>query len=107
MTDHQLYAIYASAFREASHFESEGESGRPDGSGFGLWRGRVSSIERAVADLAIHEATNGTPMRSRDQFERCLREGALLFRKLRQRDREPVEVAGTSAGPRGVAWAGT
>lgn len=105
MADDQLYAIYASAYRDASHFAAEEEGARcalP-----GLRYGRLSAMERAVSDLGTHEASNGTPMRSRAQFDRCLREGALLLRRLHLRDLLSVQAAAASGGPSRVAWVGT
>ncbi|MEI7703147.1 MAG: hypothetical protein WCK73_00970 [Deltaproteobacteria bacterium] len=73
MTSHDLYAIYASAYAEWSHFES----GKPPQSlaGLGGRLRRLLSIERAIEELGRHDATDGRPMRSRHEFEGALRQG--------------------------------
>jgi len=102
VTSYQLYAIYVGAYADSSHFAAEGEAGPrrayalPD-----TW---LSSIERAIAELAVHDATNGTPMRSKAQFDRSLEEGAPLLHRLNLRDRR-FNRAGEVAG-RQLALAG-
>ncbi len=73
MTSHDLYAIYASAYAESSHFES----GRLPDAPAGLARRLRSflSVERTIEELARHDATDGRPMRSRAGFETALRVG--------------------------------
>ncbi len=73
MTTHDLYAIYAAAYSESSHFES----GRPPAPRPGL-AGRIHrllSVERAIEELGRHDATDGRPMRRRSEFENALRHG--------------------------------
>jgi hypothetical protein len=38
------------------------------------------SVEQTIEELARHEATNGTPVRSRAAFERALADGARVLR---------------------------
>ncbi len=73
MTSHDLYAIYAGAYVESSHFES----GRLPEVPAGLARRLRSflSAERTIAELARHDATDGKPMRTRAEFENALRLG--------------------------------
>jgi len=73
MTSHDLYAIYAGAYAESSHFES----GRLHDAPAGLARRlrRLLSVERTIEELARHDATDGRPMRTRTDFELALREG--------------------------------
>jgi len=100
VTNHQLYAVYVGAYFDSSHFVAEGETARRASA---RQRARLSPTERAIADLAVHDATNGTPMRSEAQFARCLAEGAPLLRRLGLR-----EAQGSSpATAPGLAWAAT
>ncbi|MEI6224681.1 MAG: hypothetical protein WCS72_08000 [Deltaproteobacteria bacterium] len=73
MTSHDLYAIYAGAYAESSHFES----GRLHDAPAGLARRlrRFLTVERTIEELARHDATDGRPMRTRTDFELALREG--------------------------------
>lgn len=73
MTSHDLYAIYAAAYVESSHFESGHLPEAPPG----LARRLRSflSTERTIEELAKHDATDGRPMRSRADFELLLRAG--------------------------------
>lgn len=73
MTSHDLYAIYASAYAESSHFESALLPDAPAGLGRRL-RSYLSA-ERTIEELARHDATDGKPMRSRAEFETALRVG--------------------------------
>jgi len=77
MTVHDLYAIYLLAYAEASHFHS---GALPDGPSRLASRLRQRlSVERTIEELARHDATNGTPARSRNAFERALVEGARVL----------------------------
>lgn len=73
MTSHDLYAIYAAAYAESSHFQS----GRLADAPAGLTRRlrRLLSAERTIEELARHDATDGKPMRTRGDFELVLRTG--------------------------------
>lgn len=73
MTSHDLYAIYASAYAESSHFESRRLPDAPAGLARRLRR--LISAERAIEELGRHDATDGRPMRSRAEFENALRHG--------------------------------
>ena len=73
MTSHDLYALYASAYAESSHFESRRLPGAPVRLARTLRR--LLSAERAIEELARHDATDGRPMRTRTEFENALRHG--------------------------------
>jgi hypothetical protein len=73
VTSHDLYAIYAGAYAESSHFESRPALEVPRGLGTRL--NRMLSLARTIEELARHDATNGTPMRTRSDFERTLQDG--------------------------------
>ena len=80
MTNHDLYAIYLAAYGEASHFRTRGSPGPACGIAFALRR--MVAAARAIEDLARHDATNGTPPRSRTAFERALADGARVLQAL-------------------------
>jgi hypothetical protein len=73
MTSHDLYAIYAGAYAESSHFES----GRLLDAPAGLARRlrRILSVERTIGELARHDATDGRPMRTPAEFQAALHDG--------------------------------
>jgi hypothetical protein len=74
MTVQDLYAIYLRAYAEASHFHS---GALPDAPSLLASRRRpMIPVERTIEELARHDATNGTPVRSRAAFERALADGA-------------------------------
>jgi hypothetical protein len=77
MTNHELYAIYLLAYADASHFRSGGLPSAPSrlASRLRQW----ISVEHTIEELARHEATNGTPVRSRAAFERALADGARVL----------------------------
>ena len=73
MTSHDLYAIYAAAYVESSHFQSGRLPDAPPGLARRLRR--LLSAERTIEELARHDATDGRPMRTRGDFELLLRTG--------------------------------
>ncbi len=73
MTSADLYAIYVDAYAESSHFHGEQMPTAPPGLRRRLRR--MLFVERTIVELGRHDATNGTPRRSRDDFERTLLEG--------------------------------
>jgi len=77
MTSHDLYAIYAAAYAESSHFTSGHLPDAPPG----LARRLRSflSAERTIEELARHDATDGKPMRTRGEFELVLRTGGRVL----------------------------
>jgi hypothetical protein len=80
MTTQHLYAIYAGAYADASHFHDEGDGRRA--SDFTRRRDALSSVERTIVALAVHDATNGTPRRSPWAFGRAIREGGPLLGRI-------------------------
>jgi len=77
MTVHDLYAIYLLAYAEASHFHSGALPNAPSQPASRLRQ--MISVEHTIEELARHEATNGTPMRSRAAFERALADCARVL----------------------------
>ncbi len=73
MTTNDLYAIYAGAYADASHFESRRLPEAP--ARLARQIRRLLSVERAIEELARHDATDGRPMRTRADFEGALRHG--------------------------------
>jgi len=100
VTSQELYALYVDVYSEASHFAAEG--GRRRAAAAERRGARPSSMERAIAEYALHDATNGTPMRSRVQFERSLAEVTHLLDGLDRRDRAGAGLRG-DGGP-ALAW---
>ena len=73
MTSSDLYPIYVQAYAESSHFEGDRMPLPP--AGLGLRLRRMLTVERTIVELARHDATNGTPRRTRGEFERALHAG--------------------------------
>ncbi len=97
MTTSRLYALYAAAHAYAAHLFANGCPAheielrtRPD----------LSALAKVMADLAILDATNGTPLRSRASFERLLDGGSPMLRRLELRER-----AERSRGQGTTRWA--
>jgi hypothetical protein len=80
MSSHDLYAIYAAAYAESSHFESWRANDLPEGLARRLRR--LLSVERTIEELARHDATDGRPMRTPAEFEAALREGRRVLNGL-------------------------
>jgi hypothetical protein len=77
MTNHDLHAIYLAAYAEASHFRSGGLPALPANLASRIRR--MLTVERTIEELARHDATNGTPARSRAAFERALVDGSRVL----------------------------
>ncbi len=71
MTVSQLYALYCAGHAEAHIAADVGARSDLYVHGAGL-----THLERLILELALLDATNGTPMRSRASFERALEQGA-------------------------------
>jgi len=78
MTVHDLYAIYLRAYAQASHFHSGALPSAPSRLASRLRE--MLSVEHTIEELARHDATNGTPARTRSAFERALADGAHVLR---------------------------
>ncbi len=79
MTVAQLYALYQAGYAEAWR-ASDGGVLRPfevlvNGAG-------LCALERLILELALHDATNGTPQRSRERFDRAVADGADVLERL-------------------------
>lgn len=79
VTVSQLYSIYCAAYAEVPTI-SEGGRLRPFE--ISLNAPGLSRLERVIHELALHDATNGTPMRSRPAFNRAVEQGAAVLRGL-------------------------
>ncbi len=70
-----LYALYRRAYAEALGM-SDGRGGSaPD---VAVARD-LAALERAIVELALHDVTEGTPMRSRSGFDLAVDQGASLL----------------------------
>ena len=49
-------------------------------------------MERTIAELGVHDATNGTPMRTREQFASIFEHGTPMLRCLARRDSGGADV---------------
>jgi len=79
MTVSQLYSLYCAGHAEARRV-SEGGVLRAFEVSVN-WAG-VTPLERLILEFALHDATNGTPARSRESFERALAQAADLLESL-------------------------
>lgn len=77
MTTTQLYGIYKRAYADAAALFAGGWTPADIESGF---RSRLSPVGRVVAVFALLDATNGTPLRSEERFERAVAGSPALFR---------------------------
>jgi hypothetical protein len=78
----QLHSLYCAGYVEARRVSDGGVLRAFEISirGTGL-----STLERLILEFALHDATNGTPMRDRRAFDRALAEGAELLAGLGMR----------------------
>lgn len=79
MTIAQLHALYCAAHAEARRVSDGGVLRAFEVSVNG---GGVSALERLILEFALHDATNGTPARSREAFARAVEQGADLLEGL-------------------------
>ncbi|HEX9050045.1 MAG TPA: hypothetical protein VF841_05875 [Anaeromyxobacter sp.] len=79
MTVDQLFALYCAGHAEARRVSRGGvlRAFEVSVNATGL-----SVVERLVLEFALHDATNGTPARSRARFERAVRLAPELFGSL-------------------------
>ncbi len=80
MTVSMLYGLYCSGHRDVMRLLAVGFSERALERC--VSRAGVTALERVILELALHDATNGTPMRSRERFDRAVEQGAPLLRSL-------------------------
>ncbi len=76
MTVSELHSLYCAAYAEARRVSDGGVLRAFEVSigGAGL-----SMLERLMFEFALHDATNGTPLRSRQSFDRAVGQGADLL----------------------------
>ena len=97
MTVSQLYALYRAGHEQARRRADELDIAptdldvRPKG---------LTALESVILQLALHDVTNGTALRSLPSFERAIQDGADLLRSLGLRleaPRRPDPVAAHGA----------
>jgi hypothetical protein len=76
VTISQLHSLYCAAHAEARRVTDGGVLRAFEVS---VNAARVSALERLILEFALHDATNGTPARSRDAFDRAVLHGADLL----------------------------
>jgi hypothetical protein len=76
MTVSQLYSLYCAGHAEARTLSHGGalRALEVSVSGVGL-----TALERLILEFALHDVTNGTPVRSRQSFDRAVAQGADLL----------------------------
>jgi hypothetical protein len=72
MTVSQLYALYCAGHAEARSMVH----GIPSPDELTVSGAGVTALERLILELALLDATNGTPVRTRRGFQRALEQGA-------------------------------
>ena len=79
MTVSQLHSLYCAGHAEAWRTSDGGmlRAFEVSVNGAGL-----TDVERLILELALHDATNGTPARSRQSFDRALEQGADVLERL-------------------------
>ncbi len=95
MTIDQLHALYCAAHAEAWRVSQGGVLRAFEVS---VNAAGVTALERVILEFALHDATNGTPARSRDGFERAVRQAPELFGGL------GLRAAGEAAGAGAARW---
>jgi hypothetical protein len=80
MTVSQLYSLYRAGHSEAGRMIAE--AGIVRASEVSVDGGGLTRLERVILELALHDATNGTAMRSPEGFELAVEHGAELLRSL-------------------------
>ncbi len=88
MVKAQLYALYCAGHAEARKVSEGGVLRAHEVSVNGT---SMTSLERLILEFALHDATNGTPARTREGFERAVAQAADLLASFGLRtDDEPV-----------------
>lgn len=94
----QLYSLYCAGHAEARRVSDDGLLRAfelsVDGTG-------ITALERLILELALHDATNGTAMRSPEGFRRALEQGADLLGGLgfRMDEKEAPAPSNTASAP--------
>ncbi len=97
MTMAQLYSLYCAGHAEAWKVSEGGvlRAHEVSVNGTGL-----TSLERLILEFALHDATNGTPVRSRAGFERAVEQAPDLLASFGLRaEREPEAAHAPDAIP--------
>lgn len=74
MTVSQLYSLYCAGHAEARRITDGGVL-----RAFEVSVRVAGVLERLILEFALHDATNGTPLRSRQSFDRAVEQGAELL----------------------------
>jgi hypothetical protein len=77
MTSQDLYPVYVQAYLESSHFQSR-PLAVPE-TGIGSRLRRLLSVARLIEELGRDDATDGRPMRTRQEFERAFHQALPLL----------------------------
>ena len=93
MTLDQLYALYRTAHAEAWRVTEGGTLRAFEVSVRGAG---VTVVERLILEFALHDATNGTPARAREDFDRAIRQAPELFGGLDVRAADGEDGAGAA-----------
>lgn len=99
MTVSQLFALYRAAHAEARRLSDGGVASAcelqvVDGEG-------LTRLERVIVELALHDLTDGRPVRTWREFERAVEQGTDLLRALGLR---PGPDAAEPPEPAEAAW---
>ncbi len=79
MTIDQLYALYRASHAEARRVS---EGGVLRAFEVCVNAAGLTVLERLILEFALHDATNGTPARTPEDFERAVRQAPELFAAL-------------------------
>jgi hypothetical protein len=79
VTVSQLHALYCAGHAEARRVSDGGVLRDFEVS---VNAAGITALERVILELALHDATNGTPMRSPQAFDRAVLQGAELLGSL-------------------------
>jgi hypothetical protein len=79
VTVSQLYSLYCAGHAEARRISDGGVLRAFE---ISVDRARLDPLEILILEFALHDATNGTAMRSRQSFDRALEHGADLLGRL-------------------------
>jgi hypothetical protein len=97
MTVSQLYSLYCAGHAEAWRISNGGVLRSFELSVNG---GGLTDLECLILEFALHDATNGTPMRSRRSFDRAVEQGAEVLEGLGlRRDRDGTAGDATRLNP--------
>ncbi len=93
MTLSQLYALYRAGHAEARRISEGGVLRAFEVSVNGIG---IGALERLVLEFALHDATNGTPVRTPEGFVRAVEQAPELFARLGLRPDDGTATGGPS-----------